>query len=184
MHAGEDGFAVATQIKADPTLADATILMLSSQDLAGDSARCRELRIALYLTKLLHRDVTSVDDIEQILKALPKGAVDAIYHVPSSLVGTHVGLVVQKAEEDTVPLAATDSSMVEIGALVSYGSDIRLLGVQAAKLVAKILKGVKPSELSIQTPEKLILAVNLTTARAIGLAMPRSILERTDRIVE
>ena len=46
-----DGFAVATQIKADPTLADATILMLSSQDLAGDSARCRELGIAFYLTK-------------------------------------------------------------------------------------------------------------------------------------
>jgi putative ABC transport system substrate-binding protein len=134
--------------------------------------------------ELRRRDVTSVDDLEQILKALPKGAVDAIYHVPSSLVGTHVGLLVHKAEEDRVPLAATDSSMVELGALVSYGSDIRLLGVQAAKLVAKILTGAKPSELSIQTPEKLILAVNLTTARAIGLAIPRSILERTDRFVE
>ena len=134
--------------------------------------------------ELLRRDVTSVDDIEQLLKALPKGAVDAIYHVPSSLVGTHVGLLVHKAEEDRVPLAPTDYSMVELGALVSYGSDIRLLGVQAAKLVAKILTGAKPSELSIQTPEKLILAVNLTTARAIGLAIPRSILERTDRFVE
>jgi putative tryptophan/tyrosine transport system substrate-binding protein len=134
--------------------------------------------------ELLRRDVTSVGDIEQILKALPKGAVDAIYHVPSSLVGTHVGLLVHKAEEDRVPLAPTDYSMVELGALVSYGSDIRLLGVQAAKLVAKILTGAKPSELSIQTPEKLILAVNLTTARAIGLAIPRSILERTDRFVE
>jgi putative tryptophan/tyrosine transport system substrate-binding protein len=86
--------------------------------------------------ELLRRDVTSVDDIEQLIKALPKGAVDAIYHVPSSLVGTHVGLLVHKAEEDRVPLAPTDYSMVELGALVSYGSDIRLLGVQAAKLVA------------------------------------------------
>jgi len=134
--------------------------------------------------ELLRRDVTSVEDIEQILKALPKSAVGAIYHIPSSLVGTHVGLLVHKAEEDRLPLAVTDDSMVELGALVSYGSDIRLLGVQAAKLVAKILKGAKPSELSIQTPEKLFLAVNLTTARAIGLAIPRSILERTDRFVE
>jgi len=92
--------------------------------------------------------------------------------------------LVHKAEEDRIPLAVTDYSMVELGALVSYGSDIQLLGVQAAKLVAKILKGAKPSELSIQTPEKLILAVNLTTARAIGLDIPRSILERTDRFVE
>jgi putative tryptophan/tyrosine transport system substrate-binding protein len=128
--------------------------------------------------------VTSVDDIKQILKALPKGAGDAIYHIPSSLVGTHVGFLVHKAEEDRIPLAVTDYSMVELGALVSYGSDIRLLGVQAAKLVAKIVKGAKPSELSIQTPEKLILAVNLTTAKAIGLDIPRSILERTDRFVE
>jgi putative tryptophan/tyrosine transport system substrate-binding protein len=59
--------------------------------------------------ELLRRDVTSVDDIEQILKALPKGAVDAIYHVPSSLVGTHVGLLVHKAKIDCHAPAAHDS---------------------------------------------------------------------------
>jgi ABC-type uncharacterized transport system substrate-binding protein len=134
--------------------------------------------------ELVRRDVTSVEDMEQTLKVLPKGAVDAIYHIPSSLVGTHIGLLVRKAEEERIPLAVTDYSMVERGGLVSYGADIRLLGVQAAKLVAKILKGAKPSELSIQTPEKVILAVNLTTAKTIGLDIPRSVLERTDRFVE
>ena len=74
--------------------------------------------------------------------------------------------------------------MVERGALVSYGADFRLLGIQAAKLVAKILKGAKPSEMPIQTPEQLLLAINLTTAKTIGLDIPRSILERTDRFVE
>ena len=74
--------------------------------------------------------------------------------------------------------------MVEQGALVSYGADFRLLGMQAAKLVAKILKGAKPSEIPIQTPEQLLLAINLTTAKTIGLDIPRSILERTDRFVE
>ena len=74
--------------------------------------------------------------------------------------------------------------MVEQGALVSYGADLRLMGMQAAKLVAKILKGTKPSEIPVQMPEELPLAINLTTAKAIGLDIPRNILERAVRFVE
>ncbi len=74
--------------------------------------------------------------------------------------------------------------MVEQGALVSYGADLRLLGMQAAKLVAKIIKGAKPSEMPVQMPERLPLAINLTTAKAIGLDISPSILERTELIVE
>jgi len=110
--------------------------------------------------------------------------VDAIYFVPSNLVGTHMDLLIHKATEDRIPLSVTEQPMVEQGALVSYGADLRLLGMQAAKLVAKILKGAKPAELPIQTPEQLLLAVNLTTAKAIGLDIPSSILERTERVVE
>jgi putative tryptophan/tyrosine transport system substrate-binding protein len=50
--------------------------------------------------------------------------------------------------------------------------------------VAKIIKGAKPSEMPVQMPEQLPLAINLTTAKAIGLAISPSILERTERIVE
>jgi hypothetical protein len=57
-------------------------------------------------------------------------------------------------------------------------------GAQAAKLVAQVLKGAKPSETSIQTPEKFILAIHLPTAKAIGLEIPRAVLEKTDRLVE
>jgi putative tryptophan/tyrosine transport system substrate-binding protein len=134
--------------------------------------------------ELLHYDVTSKEEIEQRLKALPKGAVDAIYYVPSNLVATHLDLLIDKAKEDRLPLTVTDYSLVERGALVSYGTDFRLLGIQAAKLVAKIMKGAKPSEIPVQTPERLMLAINLTTAKAIGLEIPRSVLERTDRFVE
>jgi putative ABC transport system substrate-binding protein len=50
--------------------------------------------------------------------------------------------------------------------------------------MVKILKGARPSELPIQTPEQLLLTINLSTAKAIGLDIPPSILERTERIVE
>jgi putative tryptophan/tyrosine transport system substrate-binding protein len=134
--------------------------------------------------ELLRHDVRSLEEIAQTLQAVPKGAVDAIYYNPSNLVGAHLDLLIHKAKEDRIPLAVSDTSMVERGALVTYGPDMRLLGMQAAKLVAKIMKGAKPSEMPVQTPEQLPLAINLTTAKAIGLNIPRSILERTDRFVE
>ncbi len=117
--------------------------------------------------ELLRHDVTSKEDIERRLQAVPKGAVDAIYYNPSNLVGAHLDRLIHKAKEDRIPLSVSDTSMVERGGLVSYGPDMRLVGKQAAKLVAKILKGAKPSELPIQTPEQLPLAINLTTAKAI-----------------
>src|SRR5262249_55158693 len=134
--------------------------------------------------ELVRRDVSSKEELEQSLEAVPRGTVDAIFLVPASLVATHIALLIDKAKQDNIPLAATETSMVEQGALVSYGPDLRLLGIQAAKLVARVIKGARPSEMPIQTPEHLPLAINLTTARAIGLDIPLSILERTERIVE
>jgi len=134
--------------------------------------------------ELLRYDVTSKADIEQRLKALQRGAVDAIYYVPSNLVLAHLALLIHKAKEDKIPLSVSEISMVERGALVSYGTDLRRLGIQAARLVSKIMKGSKPSELLIQMPEQLVLTVNLTTAKSIGLDIPRSILERAERLME
>jgi putative ABC transport system substrate-binding protein len=122
--------------------------------------------------ELLRRDVANKEALEQVLKALPSGAVDAIYHVPSSLVGPHIDVLIDKARQDRIPLATHDFSMVERGALMSYGTDMRLLGMQAAKLTAKVIKGVKPAELPVQTPEQLSLGINLLTAKSIGLDIP------------
>ena len=74
--------------------------------------------------------------------------------------------------------------MVENGALASYGASFRLLGAQTAKLVVKVLQGTRPAEMPIQTPEKLTLTLNLTIAKAIGLTLSHSILERADHLVE
>ena len=134
--------------------------------------------------ELVRHDVSSKEEIAQILQAVPKGSVDAIFHVPSSLVGASIDLLIHKAKEDRIPLSVHEPSMVEQGALVSYGADLRLLGRQAAKLVVKIMQGAKPSELPIQTPAQWLLTINLTTAKAIGLDISPRVLERTDRLVE
>jgi putative tryptophan/tyrosine transport system substrate-binding protein len=103
---------------------------------------------------------------------------------PSSLVSAHIDLLIQKAKQEKLPLIVHEESMVDQGALASYGGHSRPMGAQAAKLVAQILRGAQPAELPIQTPDTLFLAFNLTTAKAIELELPASVLERADRLVE
>jgi putative ABC transport system substrate-binding protein len=134
--------------------------------------------------EVLRRDVTTRAELEHVLSALLPGAVEAIYHVPSFLVSAHIDLLIQKAKQEKLPLIVHEDSMVDQGALVSYGGHSRPMGVQAAKLVAQILRGVPPAELPIQTPDTLFLAFNLTTAKAIALELPPSVLERADRLAE
>lgn len=133
---------------------------------------------------LIRRDVATRDDIVRELGALPKGAFDAIYHVPSGLVTAHIALLIQRAREDRVALMAHEDELVAAGALASYGANYRRMGQQTARVVDRVLAGVAPAEIPIQIPDKLTLAINLVTARTIGLKPPLAILERAERIVE
>ena len=134
--------------------------------------------------QVLRHDVTTREELEQVLSAMPPGSVEAMYHVPSFLVSAHIDLLIQKAKLEKLPLIVHEDSMVDQGAFVSYGGHSRPMGVQAAKLVAKILEGTQPAQLPVQTPDKFIMTLNLATAKAIGLALPGHILERADRLVE
>jgi len=133
---------------------------------------------------LVRRDVTSRDDIVRELAALPKGSFDAIYHVPSGLVTAHIGLLIQRAREDKIALMTHEDEQVAAGALVSYGANYRRMGQQTARIVDRVLGGVAPAEIPIQIPDKLMLAINLVTARTIGLKPPLTLLERAERIVD
>ncbi len=133
---------------------------------------------------LIRRDVASRDDIVRELAAVPQGAFDAIYHVPSSLVSAHMSLLIQRARQDRVAMMVHEDDFVAHGALASYGADYKRMGVQTARVVDKVLGGMAPAEIPIQVPDKLFLAVNLATAKAIGVKPPLTVLERADRIVE
>jgi putative ABC transport system substrate-binding protein len=161
------------------------LIMISSIEAPGlESLQPVEEAAKKLRIELVRREATSKADIEKILAETPKGSIDAIFFFPSTLVGANIGMLISKAKEDKIPLAVPNESMVTQGALFAYGTDLRRMGVQAARLMAKVLKGEKPSDIPIETPEKFFLAVNLTVAKAIGLKIPRAVLERVDRVVE
>jgi putative ABC transport system substrate-binding protein len=167
-----------------PSVRRALVVVSTKETAAQISFRFLEETAKKLDIQLIRRDVATKAELEKALLDSPKGSVDAIIHLPSNLLRNSINLLIDKAIKDKLPLSVHEESMVREGALVSYGNDFRLMGVQAAKIVAKVLKGVQPSEIPIETPERPVLVVNRTTAKAIGLKIPNAFLEQVDRIVE
>jgi putative ABC transport system substrate-binding protein len=134
--------------------------------------------------KVIQQDVANTEDLEKLLARRWAGEVDAVFHLPSIFIEKSLDRLTDKSNRERLPLIVHDESLLRSGALASYGTDFRLLGEQAAKLVIKVLKGVKPSDIPIETPDRLVLTINRKTAKAIGLKIPDNILERADRILD
>jgi putative ABC transport system substrate-binding protein len=92
--------------------------------------------------------------------------------------------IAEIAERVRLPVVYSFSSVVADGGLIAYGPDTAHLFQRAASYVDRVLRGEKPSELPVQAPTKFILAVNLKTAKALGINMPTSILLRADQVIE
>ena len=73
---------------------------------------------------------------------------------------------------------------VRNGMLLSYAADQKDMWSRAAGVVEKILRGANPAEIPIELPTKFVMAINLKTAKALGLSLPQSLLARADEIIE
>jgi len=92
--------------------------------------------------------------------------------------------VVRLASTNRLPTIAGLGLFVESGAVLSYGPSLFDLYRRAAVYVDKILRGAKPADLPVEQPTKFELVINLGTAKALGLAIPQSILLRADRVIQ
>jgi putative ABC transport system substrate-binding protein len=128
--------------------------------------------------------VATSDELVKAAHAITRKQVDAIFIPPDSLVSDRVDILVKQAMQERLPVVCSLLSLVERGCLATYAADYVALGRQGAILVDKILKGARPAELPIEMPHKLNLVLNLKTAKAIGLAIPREVLLRAEEVIE
>jgi putative tryptophan/tyrosine transport system substrate-binding protein len=101
--------------------------------------------------------------------------------------GVHVSnakLIVELAEKSRLPAMYPYKLFVEAGGLMSYGTDVSDWGYNLADIVGQILKGAKPSEIPVRQPTKFELAINLKTAKALGLTVPATLLVAADEVIE
>lgn len=102
----------------------------------------------------------------------------------SALTSTHRARITDFALKNRVPLVSSTSEWAMVGALMTYAPSLSDSSRRAAAYVDKILKGAKPADLPIEQPTKFDLVVNLKTAKALGLTIPRSVLGRADQVIE
>jgi putative ABC transport system substrate-binding protein len=126
---------------------------------------------------VMPRGVLDADELKQVLKEVRRE--DAILAPEGSNPELTIAML-EKSLSQRVPAVFGTALWIGYGGLISYGPDYYAQGVQAAALVAKILRGARPQDLPVEGAEKIDLAVNLKTAELFGLTVPRKILLRAD----
>lgn len=115
--------------------------------------------------------------------ATVKGA-GALLALPDPFFRNHLGRILDLTAKGRLPALWVTREFVEAGGLMSYGPNIPEMHRQAATFVDKILRGANPAELPIEQPSKFELAINVKTAKALGLTVPPSLLLQADKVVD
>src|ERR1700730_7943045 len=123
-------------------------------------------------------------EIEVALTAFAREPGGGLIVSTDPFMNTHRGLVMALAERYRLPAIYGFRQHVTEGALISYGPDSADIVRRSASYVDRILKGEKPSELPVQAPVKFELAINLKTAKALGLDVPLFLQQRADEVIE
>jgi putative ABC transport system substrate-binding protein len=140
----------------------------------------RSLRLELQSVEL-----SSVEDLDRAFAAVTKGRAQALI-VPSGnpVVVTKRSQVTSLAQRHRLPAVYNAKEFVMDGGLMSYGPSVQDMFRRAAVYVDKILKGAKPGDLPVEQPTKFELAINLKTAKVLGLTIPPSLLQRADHVIQ
>ena len=138
---------------------------------------------ALRLT-FLPVDVRSASGFDGAFAVLIRERVDALTATENPLYGEHRGSIVSFATGNRLPTVFGDRTFVDAGGLMSYGISLADLFRRLPTYMDKILRGAKPGDLPVEQPTKFELVINLKTAKALRLAIPPSVLERADQVIE
>ena len=128
--------------------------------------------------------VRDKSELELAVAAQARAPNGGLVVIPDAFMGAHRGEITSLATRYRLPAIYPFRFFVESGGLISYGPDLADQFPRAAGYVDRILKGAKPSDLPVQAPVKFELAINLKTAKTLGLDVSPSLLARADEVIE
>jgi ABC-type uncharacterized transport system substrate-binding protein len=169
---------IAPQINRIGVLRDPTISAGSGQLGAIQGAA------AVFGATVTALDLREADAIDRAVSTFAREANSGMIVLAVPLATVHRDLIVRVAARKQLPTIYPYRYFVTGGGLISYGIDNIDLWQRAGAYVDRILKGEKPADLPVQAPNKYELAINLKTAKALGLTVPQSLLARADEVIE
>jgi putative ABC transport system substrate-binding protein len=128
--------------------------------------------------------VQSAVELERVIEQVARQSTSALVVLPDLFNATNRQSIIALAARHRLPAVYPFRYFAASGGLMSYGTELLDTYRQAAAYVDRILKGERPSDLSVQQPTKFELVINLKTAKALSLDMPPTLLARADEVIE
>ena len=129
-------------------------------------------------------EARGLDALEQAFATMVRERAQAFVMQGDSVLFNYRGQIAEMALRNRLPAASLQREYAEAGFLLTYGADIRELYRRSAAFVDKIFKGANPADLPVEQPTRFELVINLKTAKALGVEVPTSLLQRADEVIE
>jgi putative ABC transport system substrate-binding protein len=165
-----------------PALADVCVIWSPANP--GTELTLRDMEAAARTLKLrvLPVAMSSAGDVESALATVARARPGALIVLPAAVPTAHAERISELAIRLRIPSINANKALMERGLLMSYGADPRDVARRIPGYVDRILKGARPAEMPVERPTKFELAINMKTARAIGLKIPQALLLRADEL--
>jgi putative ABC transport system substrate-binding protein len=162
------------------------VLTLVDRDDPASERLLKEYRAAVSQLprslELVIREASTAADLRRIFRSLGPGEVDGAFLLSPSLRLNHSALTIRLSERAGLPVQAHRKEWVEQGALYSYGIDLDPIGRSGARYVDRILDGASPADLPVEEVPTVDFAINLATARKLGIKVPQEMIIRADQV--
>jgi len=129
-------------------------------------------------------EIRGAEDVQHVFGEMARAKVDGLMVLGGSVPLANRASIIALSAKAKLPAIWVDRQIVQDGAFMSYGADRADLFRRAAGYVDRILKGAKPADLPIEQPSQFVLAINLKTAKALGITIPKTLLLQADYVVE